>query len=617
MWLPLPRLRGFVRPGERFLETRIYHTRLYWMSALLCLLFLIALGRLAGFAEEEARQIWAAWNGAETEVTYPTAVFHTDSRGRAKILDVQGLVLAASIDVKILCHRPGEVTHPRATAAALAQVIPGADEVRLAERLEGPYPWLTHEVSPRQQQQIHELHLEGITFCDDKRRVYPQGALFAHTVGFTDLGNQGLTGMEARLNLQIQTSQIPIQTSLDAIIQSIIAEELAEQIEAFEAIGGVAILMNAHTAEVVSLVSLPTFDPATIRNVNDPALFNRATKGVYELGSVMKPFTIAAAFNEGLIDSSTEIDVTRNLQIDSFEIADFPNTPRGMYTVPQVIERSSNIGAARIADLLGPEMQQRYLGRFGFTHAVDVELAEIAAPLAPHTWGRIQTMTISYGHGISITPLQLVAAEAALVNGGLYRHPTLLSSRGQEREARRVISEETSAAMRAMLRRVVAFGSGKNANAPGYVVGGKTGTADKSHLGSYVEDARIASFIGAFPIHDPQYVLLVSIDEPKPQEWTSDYATGGWVAAPVFAEIVQQIGPHLGIQRLAADPYGYVDPASMQSTFSAQPEAPAVTPAPQARTDRVTQAAQTSSAAVSAQTQSDLIDNLIVSDGVF
>ncbi len=617
MWLPIPRLRGLLRPGERFLEPRIYHRRRHWMSFFIVLMFSAALVRLGSFAEEEASQVWAAWTGAEAEAPRQplTLALTADPRDRASILDAQGLVLATSIDVSILCHRPGEVSNPRATAAALAQIIPEANEARLAERLAGPHPWLTHEVSPRQQQQIHELYLEGITFCDDKRRVYPQGELFAHTVGFTDLGNQGLTGMEAALNLQIQNSQAPIQTSLDATIQSIVAQELAEQIEAFEAIGGVAILMNAHTAEVVSLVSLPTFDPASIRDVNDEALFNRATKGVYELGSVMKPFTVAAALNEGLINGRTQIDVTRNLQIDSFEIADFPGTPRGIYTVPQVIERSSNIGTARIADLLGPDMQQRYLGRFGFTNAVDIELAEIAAPLVPHTWGRIQTMTISYGHGISITPLQLVAAEAALVNGGLYRHPTLLSARGQEREARRVISEDTSIAIREMLRRVAVFGSGKNANAPGYVVGGKTGTADKSRLGSYAEDARIASFIGAFPIHDPQYVLLVSIDEPKPQEWTYGFATGGWVAAPVFGEIVQQIGPHLGIQRLEADPYGYAEPEPVR--YAEASPAPEAAPAPVTPQSSAPRAAQAPSAAESAQAQSDLIDSLIASDGVF
>ena len=229
-----------------------------------------------------------------------------------------------------------------------------------------------------------------------------------------------------------------------------------------------------------------------------------------------------------------------------------------------------------------PQKQQQYLRRFGFTQPADLEVAEISAPLLPTTWGRIQTMTIGYGHGISITPLQAVAAQAALVNGGLYRRPTLLARGGDGVETRRVISPRTSAQIRAMLRQVAVFGSGKNANASGYVVGGKTGTADKFGAGGYREDARIASFMGAFPIHAPEYIILVSIDEPKPQAWTQGYATGGWVAAPVFKTIVEKIAPHLGVQRVVEDPYGLDTPAPLEPPMSTVPAAPALAAVPQA-----------------------------------
>ena len=490
--------RSFLRPGDKALSPDIYRRRHTFLTLGIYLAFGIATLRLIQFAATDAQDMWATWQGLDQESAPPpiNLTLTHNKRDRATILDTQGSVLATNIDVKVLCHRPGAVRNPRQTAQNLKTIIPDINVQTLTTRLQSQWAWLTHEVTPRQQQQIHDLHIEGIEFCDDQRRTYPYGELFAHVLGYTDLANQGIAGMEQRLNLQIQNSKTPVQTSLDAIVQAIVTEELKKQIKTFDAIGGVAILMRADTAEVVSLVSLPTFNPMNVNNVHDPALFNQATKGVYELGSVMKPFTIAAAMNEGLVDVNSQIDVTRNIYIDTFEIEDFPGTPKGVFTLPQVIEYSSNIGTARIADLLGPKRQQAYLSDFGFSHPVDIELAEIAAPLIPTTWGRIQTMTISFGHGLSVTPLQLIAAQAALVNDGIYRNPTLLSTQGRPRQGKRIIDQEVSVLMRSMLRRVVVFGSGKNANVVGYVVGGKTGTAEKHQTGGYNQDTRIASFLG-------------------------------------------------------------------------------------------------------------------------
>ncbi|MGB0785474.1 MAG: peptidoglycan D,D-transpeptidase FtsI family protein [Alphaproteobacteria bacterium] len=601
--LRLPILRGLSQPGINALSDTTFHRRRHFLTFLLCVAFLGAAARLANFALEDAESIWAAWNGAETESTFEFAAPLHSSRYRAQIHDRQNQVLASNLDVKVLCHRPGEVSDPERTARVLGEIIPSANVEILTQRLRGDRAWLTHEVSPLQQQKIHEAYLEGIEFCDDQRRVYPYGALFAHTIGFTDSGNQGLTGMERRLNLQIQNSATPIKTTLDATVQDIISVELERQIQKFEAIGGVAILMRANTSEVVSLVSLPSFDPVNVVDASDPNLFNRATKGVYELGSVMKPFTVAAALNDGLIDVGSPVDVTRDIIINGYPIGDFPGTPKGIFTVAEVIEKSSNIGTARIADLLGPERQQHYLRNFGFTRAAELELAEIASPLTPTTWGRTQTMTIGFGHGISVTPLQLVAAEAALVNGGVYRRPTLLSTTGPHPEGTRVISEEVSALTRSMLRRVAVFGSGKNANAAGYIVGGKTGTAEKHEVGGYNEDARIASFLGAFPIHEPEYILLVSIDEPKPQEDTFGYATGGWVAAPAFARIIEQIGPYLGIERLSVDPYGYEE---IQIAATMAPE--------QDISPVITATSRSVVAPAATVTQTNFIESVIVGD---
>ena len=609
-------LSAFTRlsqPGHSFLSVRLFHFRRHVVTFWVFMAFAAALAKLAYFAADDAASILAKLRGQSVDAPVPTLTLNDNDRARAPIVDANGVMLASTVNIKVLCQSSKGVSNPVATARTLAQVIPAADEAELRSRLEAGHRWLKYEVSPRQQQQIHDLYLRDIEFCDDKRRDYPQGALFAHLIGFTDTSNEGLSGMERRLNLELKTRQSPVRTSLDVNVQSIVTQELAAQIERFEALGGVAIVMRANTSEIVSMVSLPTYDPNTARNASHPSMFNRATKGVYELGSIMKPFTVAAALNEELVSPNALIDVTRNLQIDTHTIADFTGTPKGMFTVPQVIERSSNIGTARIADLLGAEKQQQYLRRFGFTQPADLEIAEVAAPLVPHTWGRIQTMTVSYGHGISITPLQAVAAEAALVNGGLYRRPTLLARGGQDVETRRVISPQTSAQIRGMLRRVAVFGSGKNANAEGYVVGGKTGTADKPQGGAYnEEDARIASFMGAFPIHDPEYVILVSIDEPKPQEWTYGYATGGWVAAPVFKTIVEKIAPHLGVQRVDEDPYGLETPTSVQP--AAPTAAPTIAAAPVTSGPEPTPAAAPASPAPSpapASSSSAFIDAVI------
>ncbi len=577
---------GLRHPGKAALSETVFSRRHLALTGFIGLAFAVATLRLGYFVLDESEAGWAFWQRAEAIDRPQTLAALQPVRHRAQILGAQGQILANNIKVKILCHRPGQVEDPRAAAQTLAAIIPGADPEFLERRLRGTHPWLRYEVTPSQAQDIHEAYIQGIVFCPDQRRAYPHGALFAHPLGFTGADNQGLAGMELRLNLQIQNSAEPLQTSLDATVQGIVMAELAAQIERFEALGGVAILMRVDTAEVVSLVSLPTFDPNQVVDVNAPGMFNRATMGVYELGSVMKPFTIAAALNDGLVDVDTQLEIAQSLEIDQFEIEDFPGTPKGVLTVAEIVQYSSNIGTAQIAAMLGPERQQFYLREFGLIRPVDLEVAEIAPPLVPHTWRETETMTVAYGHGISVTPLQLVAAEAALVNGGLYRRPTLLATQGQDRAATRVIDAHTSDLTRSLLRRVAVFGSGRAANAKGYVIGGKTGTAEKSAAGGYNNDARISSFLGAFPIHDPAYVLLVSIDGPKPQEWTFGHATGGWVAAPVFGRIVERIGPYLGIERLHEDPYGYeVSENAIASATPASPTAPISLPDPPAPTD--------------------------------
>ena len=607
--------RGLVRPGYEALIDATFNRRRHTLTGLLVCAFLVAVARLSYFSMNDAKATWQAWQGSETVLKPQTLSLLHPQRHRAQILDAQGQILANNIKIKILCHRPGEVKDPQQAATLLTSLIPGSDVNFLADRLKGHRHWLKYEISPRQAQQIHDAYIPGIYFCDDQRRVYPHGRLFAHPIGFTGADNQGLAGVEARMNLQIQNSTTPIQTSLDATVQAIVQEELSAQISRFEALGGVAILMRADTSELISLVSLPTFDPNKVIDVNDPSMFNRATMGVYELGSVMKPFTIAAALNEGIINVDTQIDVSQNIKIGEFEIEDFPGTPTGNLSVAEIVQHSSNIGTAHIARMLGAERQQEYLRDFGLIQPVDLEVIELSPPLLPNSWRETELMTVAFGHGISVTPLQLVAAQTALVNGGLYRRPTLLAVQGQNRSSKRVIDDLTSQLTRSMLRRVAVFGSGKNANVDGYIVGGKTGTAEKSTAGGYDDQARISSFLGAFPIHDPAYVLLVSIDGPKPQEWTFGHATGGWVAAPTFGRIVERIGPHLGIERLQEDPYGYEPANAPIANVASAPVTPPVNAISTGIKENINDE-DTPPSPLSTAAQSDLIHSLILSDGI-
>ncbi len=601
-------IQGLRSPGKTALSTRVFSKRHLALTGFIGLAFAVATLRLGYFVIDEANAGWAVLKRPDMIAPPQPLPPLQPARYRTQILDAQGQILANNIKVRILCHRPGEVEDPREAAQTLAGIIPDANAEFLERRLRGTHPWLRYEVTPSQAQDIHDAYIRGIEFCPDQRRAYPHGVLFAHPLGFTGSDNKGLAGMERRLNLQIQNSLEPLQTSLDATVQGIVMAELAAQIDRFEALGGVAILMRVDTAEIISLVSLPTFDPNRVVDVNAPGMFNRATMGVYELGSVMKPFTIAAALNDGIVDVDTQLEIADRLEIEEFEIKDFPGTPKGLLTVAEIVQYSSNIGTAQIAAMLGTERQQFYLREFGLIRPVDLEVAEIAPPLVPYTWRDIETMTVAYGHGISVTPLQLVAAEAALVNGGLYRRPTLVATRDQDRSAVRVIDTHTSDLTRSLLRRVAVFGSGRAANAKGYVIGGKTGTAEKSAAGGYNQDARISSFLGAFPIHDPAYVLLVSIDGPKPQEWTFGHATGGWVAAPVFGRIVERIGPYLGVERVREDPYGYEVPESIvASTTPASPTAPISLPDPSASSE----VKESNSLARNA-----LIERLIASDGI-
>ncbi len=469
---------------------------------------------------------------------------------RADIVDRNGVLLATSLPVVSLHANPREILDAADAAARIAAVLPDLDREQLASRLAAPgrFVWIKRNLTPRQHYEINRLGIPGLAFQHAEKRAYPQGRAAAHVLGFTDVDGRGIAGIEKKFDAMLAEGEGPLVLSLDVRVQDILRDELARQMTRFQAIGAAGVILDVDTAEVVGMVSLPDFDANDSAGVaGSEAAFNRATKGVYEMGSTFKLFTTAMAIDSGTVGLRDGYDASRPIQIARFTITDYKGKNRWL-SVPEILVYSSNIGTAKMALDVGVRLQREYLGAFGMLRTSPVELPETGAPLAPARWREINTMTIAYGHGLAVSPLQLAGGVAGLVNGGVLRPVTVFKrDPDQVPEGTAAISEETSRHMRDLMRLVVLHGTGKMANAPGYAVGGKTGTADKQSGRGYRRDARMASFVGAFPIHAPRYVVLVIIDEPKGNTSTHGYATGGWIAAPVVRRVVERLGPLVGL----------------------------------------------------------------------
>ena len=477
-----------------------------------------------------------------------------DEHQRSRIQDRRGRILADNVYRKAAYADPKKIQDLEATLQGLAEIFPTLDMDDLRRRLSNKnrsFVYIKRGLTPKEEQAVWNLGEPGLEFLAEQHRVYPKGNLTAHVVGFNDIDTVGRAGVEAYFDPSLQQGVAPLELSIDVGIQHIVAEELAATIEEFEAPAGAAILLDANTSEVLSLVSLPDYDPYNPGAQSQAQLRNRATFETYELGSVFKVFTVAAALESGAVREDEEIDVTGPLQIGPHTIKDF-KPYNGKMDPKTILSKSSNIGSAKMALRVGNRAQKRFLSSLGLLTHAEIEVQEVSAPKYPSNWRKTQTITISYGHGIAASPLQVANAFAAVVNGGIYRPATLVKRdpTAPLHDGNRVISEQTSIKVRKMLDHVVREGTGGNAGAEGYRVGGKTGTADKPSRGAYNEDARIATFLGAFPIEDPKYVLLVMVDEPLPQEYTYGYATGGWVAAPAFKRIVERTAPILGIEQI-------------------------------------------------------------------
>ena len=472
---------------------------------------------------------------------------------RSDIVDRNGVILATSLRTASLYANPRQLIDPTAAAAAISAVLPELGRGALLGKFarDRTFVWLKRNLTPKQQYAINRLGIPGIGFVTEQRRVYPQGALTAHVVGFTGVDNRGLAGIEKSFEAVLTPAgpapAAPLRLSLDVRVQNALHAELSAAAEEFHALGAAGVVLDAASGEVLALVSLPDFDPNHPASASGDARFNRASLGVYEMGSTFKTFTMAMALDSGTVDLGDGYDATEPLRVTRFVIRD-DHAKRRWLSVPEIFIYSSNIGAAKMARELGGARQKEFLERFGMLRRAGLEIPEIGRPMWPQTWREINTMTIAFGHGIAVSPVQLASGVAAIVNGGVMAPATLIpGAAGDQAAGRRVIAPETSAIMRRLLRAVVTRGTGSKADVPGYAVGGKTGTARKIGEGGYRKGALLSSFIGAFPIAAPQYIVLAILDEPQGNESTMGFASGGWTAAPVVGRVIARIAPLLGV----------------------------------------------------------------------
>ena len=470
----------------------------------------------------------------------------TTQVNRPDIVDRNGEVMATDIVTASLFADTRYVIDPRETARQLVTVLPDLDEADVARRLDSgrAFVWLKRDLTPRQQYAVHYLGLPGLDFRKEQKRVYPNGKNGSTVLGMVDVDNRGIAGMELYMDRALgreDASGKPnfdrnanVMLSLDLHVQHALRDELEKAMTEFSALAAAGVIMNVHTGEVVAMAS-----PENNR-------FNRTTLGVYEMGSVFKAVTLAAALDSGRIDVDERFDATQPIKVARFTIRDFHAKNRWL-SVPEVFIHSSNIGTAKIALQLGTEEYKGYLRRFGLMSRPQIELPEAGAPLVPARWSELSTITTSYGHGIAVTPLQVVSAISTIVNGGFKVQPTFLR-RNDVQLGERVISAEASATMRTLLRMVVQEGTGRSADVEGYPVMGKTGTAEKAVNGGYARNRLITSFISSFPANDPRYAMIVMFDEPKATKNTYGYATAGWNAAPVTSRVVSRVAPLLGLR---------------------------------------------------------------------
>lgn len=515
---------------------------------LFSLAFVLLAGRLVELTVIRGGSEPTLARGSNPELIAKTALME-----RQPIVDRNGNMLATNLKIASLYADPRKVQNPKEVAVRLAQVLPELSAGEMQNKLASgkSFVWLKRGLTPREQYEVNRLGLPGLYFHNEQRRVYPQGSLAVHVLGYTDIDGKGISGIEQYFDEQLKDPSRtgdPLELSIDVRVQHVVRDEVAKAVEQFNAIGGGGIVLDIHTGEVIAMVSLPDFDPAEPGTASTESRFNRITLGVYEMGSTMKTLNTAMALDYGTVKLSGGYDASRPIQISRFTIKDDHAKNRWL-SVPEIFMYSSNIGSAKMAVDVGPERQREFMGRMGMLNKPAIELPEVGAPLIPRNWKTVETMTVSFGHGLSVTPLQLATATAGIVNGGVLHPPTLIKRPpGLPAPGRQVIRRDVSDVMRKLMLLVVDEGTGSKAAVNGYLVGGKTGSSEKVNArGGYNKKANFNTFVAGFPMHNPRYIVQVMVDEPKGNKSSYGFATAGWTAAPAAGRIINRIAPMLGV----------------------------------------------------------------------
>lgn len=535
-----------VRPGRiraAGLRQQILLTaqqRIMILMILFLAAFLLIGGRLLYFGLFDSGQTRSGFSGA----------FVPD---RADIVDRNGVPLARTINGYSIRVVPEKlINKPAFLADELAKIFPDVPRSEFYAKLTGGRPtYIRRRAVPDEVARVNAIGEIGFDFPRESERLYPHASLAAHVLGFIDADGQGVSGVEGAFNEQLldkATRGQPFEMSIDTRVQGVLESELGTAVTNLEALGGAGIILDVHTGEVMAMTSLPTYNPNKLTGSSMDARRNAMTHNLYELGSTFKPLTIAAGIDAGTITSmARRYDATQPLAIAGFRIRDSHSAGRWL-NVPETLMQSSNITTARIADEMGRETMEKLFRSLKFNARPDIDIKERAFPLWPRQWGRLTTLTTGFGHGIAVTPLHLANAYAAMVNGGIYRPATIRKLGDQAApKGERVFKEATSARMRQLLRLIVSDGTGRKADAPGFRIGGKTGSAEKPGAGGYRRTSVVATFASAFPMDNPRYVLIIMIDEPKGNAYSSGQRTAGWTAAPVVQKVVTRAAPMLGV----------------------------------------------------------------------
>jgi len=485
---------------------------------------------------------------------------------RNDITDRNGILIARNIKVYHAAIKPGLIKDKKKFILKLKILYPDLDLKEIKKDIsEKKYFYLKQNVTEDERIKLWSLGEKGLLFETTQTRVYPHKNLFSHVVGQINLDNKGISGLEKSFDKELKLNKEPIMTTMDVNLQFLIREELIKFQKIFESIGSASILMDVNSGEILSMVSLPDFDLNKRETIDDVNYINRATKGVYEFGSVFKTFTLAGALNEGMVETNTEFkNLPKKITCAGRPIGEYDNKIPSDLTVEQILIRSGNIGSVRIGQKIGAERMRDFLENIGVLSKIEFDIEEVGEPI-PFRWGKCKLATASFGHGITTTLLQLAKGYSIISNGGFNIKPTLIKREVKESKKIRILNKEVSKKINPILRKIVTTreGTANFANIEGYEVGGKTGTAQKSFNGVYSKN-KINTFAAVFPISKPKYILLVLLDDPKPSKdyiyhykdgsgWKykgTPYNTAGWTSVEIAGKIIEKIGPILAINKI-------------------------------------------------------------------